>query len=166
MPTPEPAHETTNATLTRRTLVVGSTVGAVALGSGVAAQPATPAAIDLEAFRQLNLTITGADTLDDEGLQQLLDLFLADEQMTEALHTLLAEQATNADFDVRTADFSLVIVVTNILQFWYLGNFRNEPLPNRPQRVARLTSYAALPYFTAPAVCKAFGYWTTDPGLE
>lgn len=167
MSAPEPARKPTNATLSRRTLVAGSAVGAVALGSGVAgAQPASPVAINLDAFRQLNLTVTGADSLDDDGLQQLLDLFLADEGMTGALETLLAEQAANADFDVRTADFSLVVVVTNILQFWYLGTFRNEPLPNRPQRVARLTSYAALPYFTAPAVCKAFGYWTTDPGLD
>ena len=162
-----PAREPIAPTITRRTLVAGSAVGAVALGSGLAAaQPATPVAVDLEAFRQLNLTITGADTLDDEGLQQLLELFLADDAMTEALQTLLTEQATNADFDVRTADFSLVVVVTNILQFWYLGTFRNEPLANRPERVARLTSYAALPYFTAPAICKAFGYWTTDPGLD
>ena len=160
-----PLHRAT-PTITRRTLVAGSAVGAVALHHGIAAHQATPVAVDLEAFRQLNLTVTGADQLDDEGLQQLLDLFLADDAMTAALQTLLAEQATNAEFDVRTADFSLGIVVTNILQFWYLGTFRNEPLPNRPERVARLTSYAALPYVTAPAVCKAFGYWTTDPGLE
>jgi len=167
---PEPTHDPSAATtLSRRTLMVGTAAGGIALGlPEVAAQPATPQAVDLEAFRQLNLAITGAGAadLDDDGLQQLLDLFLADEGMTEALTTLLAEHATTTEFDVNSLDFSLVVVVTNILQYWYLGTFRNEPLPNRPERVARLTSYRALPYFTAPAICKAFGYWATDPGLN
>jgi hypothetical protein len=165
---PEPAHRPQpTPTVSRRTLVASSALGAVTLTTrGLAAQEGTPVAVDPDAFRNLNLAITGADDLDDDGLQQLLDLFLADEGMAEALDILLAEHATAADFDVRTLDFSLVVVVTNILQFWYLGTFRNEPLANRPERVARLTSYQALPYFTAPAVCKAFGYWATDPGLD
>jgi len=160
---PEPAR---TVSFSRRALVAGATLAAAGLEHHpLAARQATPVAADLEAFRGLNLAVTGADDLDDEGLQQLLDLFLADEGLSEALETLLVDHATASEFDVTTLDFSLVVVVTNILQFWYLGTFRNEPLPNRPERVARLTSYQALPYFTAPAVCKAFGYWATDPGL-
>ena len=154
-------------TVSRRTLVAGTALGAVGIGTlRVEAQEATPVALDLEAFRQLNLAVTGADPLDNDGLQQLLDLFLADADMTEALGTLLTEHATTTEFNINTLDFSLVVITTNILQFWYLGTFRNEPLPNRPERVARLTSYQALPYVTAPAVCKAFGYWATAPDLN
>lgn len=144
------------------------TAASVALaGIPTVAQEASSAAatIDFEAFRQVNLIVTGADELDDEGLQQLLDLFLADEEMTAALVTLMDEAAAGADLDMSSLDFSLVVVTTNILQFWYLGNFRNEPLPNRPERIAHLVTYAALPYFTAPTICKGFGYWATDPGI-
>jgi len=154
------------ARLSRRAFAGTAAAGAALAVIPTLAQEASPsAAIDFEAFRQVNLAVTGADDLDDEGLRQLLDLFLADEEMTAALATLMDEVAAGTELDLRSLDFSLVVVTTNIKQFWYLGNFRNEPLPNRPQRIGRLVTYAALPYFTVPTICKAFGYWATDPGL-
>lgn len=153
--------------LSRRHLLAGTGgVAASALAGGVHAQDASPvaAAIDPADFRALCQAITGFDTLDDAGLEQLLGLFLADEEMTTGLQELLKLEI-GPDFNPLQLDFPLVVVVNNILQFWFVGSFRNESLENRDQRSPRLLSYQSLPYITAPALCKAFGYWATDPNL-
>jgi hypothetical protein len=153
--------------LTRRHLIAGTSGAAASVIAGsTIAQDASPVAstVDPAAFRTLCQAITGYDNLDDAGLEQLLGLFLEDEDMTTGLHELLKVDI-GPDFDPIRLDFSLTVVTTNILQFWYLGSFRNQPLENRDERAPRLISYQALPYVTAPAVCKAFGYWATDPNL-
>ncbi len=166
MPVSVPTTNRSPRRLSRRAFTGSAASGAALAVIPGFAQEASPAAtIDFETFRQVNLAVTGADELDDEGLQHLLDLFLADEEMAAALVTLVDEVAAGTELDLRSLDFSLVVVTTNILQFWYLGNFRNEPLPNRPGRIAHLVTYGALPYFTAPTICKGFGYWTTEPGM-
>ena len=163
---PVPIVDPSSARLSRRAFAGTAAAGAALVVVPGFAQDASPAAaVEFEAFRQVNLAVTGADELDDEGLQQLLDLFLADGEMTAALVSLMDEVAAGRELDLSSLDFSLVVVTTNILQFWYLGNFRNEPLPNRPERLPHLVTYDALPYFTTPTICKGFGYWATDPGM-
>ncbi len=161
MPTPVSPH------LTRRHLIAGAGAAATSVMVGPAlAQDASPVAsgVDPAAFRALCQSITGFATLDDAGLEQLLDLFLADEETTASLQELLTMEI-DPDFNPLQLDFPLVVVVNNILQFWFLGSFRNEALENRDQRSPRLLAYQSLPYITAPALCKAFGYWATDPNL-
>lgn len=152
--------------LTRRHLIAGSSAAASVLAGPALAQDASPvaAAVDPAAFRALCQAIAGYDKLDDAGLEQLLGLFLEDEEMTAGLHDLL-KLDIGPDFNPLEHGYPVIVVATNILQFWYLGSFRNEPLDNREERAPRLVSYQALPYVTAPAVCKAFGYWATDPNL-
>jgi hypothetical protein len=153
--------------LTRRHLLAGSgaVVASAGLAGGALGQEASPVAIDLEAFRVTCAVVTGVDDpalLDDAGLEQLLGLFLEDEEMTSALQQLLATDLESPDFDFRAIDFSLLVVVTNILQFWHLGNFRNAPLENRAERYPGLVSWSALPYVTNQTVCKGFGYWSLE----
>lgn len=166
MPTATPSEPVTPR-LSRRHLLAGTGGTAASAMVGPAhARDASPVAttIDPAAFRALCQAITGSESLDDAGLEQLLDLFLEDDEMTTGLHELL-KLDIGPNFDLLQLDFPLLVVTTNILQFWYLGSFRNQPLKNRDQRAGRLLSYQALPYFTAPAVCKTFGYWATDPNL-
>lgn len=168
--TDDHAHQSANAwRASRRALLAGS--GATVLGSALTAPTlaqesspaASPAAIDPEAFRSLCVQVTGSEDLDDAGLAQLQDLFAAETDWLEALAELMA--AEHNPFDMRAWKFPALAVINNILQFWYLGQFKNLPLPNRAERVGRLVTWQTLPYVTVPAVCKAFGYWTNDPGL-
>jgi hypothetical protein len=139
--------------------------GTVLAPSGFAqfAQEGTPVTVDPAAFRALCVPVTGSEELDDDGLAQLRDLFLADEEMAARLTEVLA--MGSGPLDMRDLPFPALVIVTNILQFWYLGHFRNEPLENRAERLAGLVSYNSLPYVTVPAVCKEFGYWAIDPGI-
>ncbi len=151
--------------LTRRGLLAGSgaaVAGTIAAPSGFARE-ATPAAADPAAFRALCAAVTGSEDLDDVGLAQLQGLFLEDEEMATRLPEVLA--MGSGPLDMRDLPFPALVIVTNILQFWYLGHFKNEPLENRAERLTNLVSYESLPYVTIPAVCKEFGYWAIDPGL-
>ena len=165
-----PVLERRSPRLTRRHLLAGSgaAVATTTLaGSGFAqeATPATPAAVDPEAFRALCLAVTAATELDDAGLEQLLGLFNEDPETAAELQALLATGDDFAEVDIRDLPFSALVIVTNILQFWYLGNFRNEPLENRADRFPGLVAWQALPYVTNQTVCKGFGYWATDVDL-
>jgi hypothetical protein len=151
--------------LTRRGLLAGSgaaMAGTVLSPSGFARE-ATPAAVDSTAFRALCMAVTGSEELDDDGLAQLRGLFLADEELAARLAEVLA--MGSGPLDMRELPFPALVIVTNILQFWYLGHFKNEPLENRAERLAGLVSYESLPYVTIPAVCKEFGYWAVDPDI-
>ena len=152
--------------LTRRGLLAGS--GAAVAGSVLAppglVQEGTPAAVDPAAFRVLCVAVTGSEELDDDGLAQLRGLFQADEEMAARLREVLA--MGSGPLDMRELPFPALVIVTNILQFWYLGQFKNEPLENRAERLGNLVAYKTLPYVTIPAVCKGFSYWAIDPGLS
>lgn len=154
--------------VSRRHLLAG-TGGAIATGAlagSVTAQPAaTPGSGDaLEDFRALCEQVTGISPIDDDaGLTQLVHLMAADDQFAAGIQELLALEG--AAFDPYALSMPGLVTVTNILQFWYLGNFMNEPLANRDERFAGLLSWQALPYVTNQTVCKGLGYWATDPGL-
>ncbi len=150
--------------LTRRALVTGSgaAVAATAMSSALGAQEATPAGLDLDAFRALCEWVTGIDPIsDDAGLVELLALMGEDEQFRDGLADL-ATMDRNEALDARGLGFPAVVAMTGILQYWYLGNFRNEPLANRDERFPQLLSWQALPYATHQTVCKGFGYWETE----
>ncbi|MDQ3656426.1 MAG: hypothetical protein M3457_15295 [Chloroflexota bacterium] len=151
--------------LTRRKLLAGSgaaVAGTVLAPSGLA-QEATPATVDPAAFRALCVAVTGSEELDESGLAQLQGLFLADEEMATRLSEVLA--MGSGPLDMRELPFPALVIVTNILQFWFLGHFKNDPIENRAERLGNLVSYKILPYVTIPAVCKEFGYWAIDPGI-
>jgi hypothetical protein len=156
--------------LSRRLLLGGSgaavataTLAGTGLAQGATPGPASPVAVDPAAFRELCAALTGASEFDAAGLEQLQGLIEADEQLAEGLQELLA--MGDVEFDMRDITFPALGTVFNIVQFWYLGNFQNAPLENRAERIGTFVSWQALPYVTTPAVCKAFGYWATDPGL-
>lgn len=154
--------------ITRRGLLVGSavTATATALAHPATAQDATPAAdgdVDLGAFRSLCESLVGVDDLPDEPLEELLALLTADPWSAEGVLELIA----HADGENDSAPVSLEAsaATENILQYWYLGEFNNEPLENRAERFGGLISHQVLPYSTIQAVCRDYGYWAEDVDL-
>ncbi len=152
--------------LSRRGLVSVSagTVGAISFTRPSSAQEASPAAsVDIEAFRSLCQVVVGVEDLADDSLEQLLGLMLDDGESAAGLEELLgAGEDDVIEGFPSPAGFT---ARTNILQFWYLGEFNGAPIDNRADRFAGLISYEALPYSTIPAVCKRHGYWAEELGL-
>lgn len=80
-----------------------------------------------------------------------------DEASATGLQELLDARATPIDRELLSDETNRV--VSNILQFWYLGNFNDAPIENRAERFGGLMSHQILPYVTIEAVCKAPAYW-------
>jgi hypothetical protein len=154
--------------VTRRRLLAGTgaTIAAGTLAGSVSAQPATPrSGGTLDEFRALCERVTGLAPIDDDaGLTQLLDLMADDEQFAVGIEELQA--LGEEPLDTRTLSMPALVTATNILQFWYLGSFRNEPVANRDERFAGLLSWRTLPYVTNQTVCKGLGYWATEPDFN
>ena len=154
--------------VSRRHLLAGTggAIAAGALAGSVTAQPAaTPGSgVDVEEFRSLCEQVTGLAPIDDDaGLTQLLDLMATDDQFAEGLAELRALEG--AAFDPFDLSMPGLVTVTNILQFWYLGNFKNDPVANRDERFPGLLAWRALPYVTNQTVCKGVGSWAMEPEL-
>lgn len=149
--------------LSRRHLLAGTaaSVGTANVGMpAFAQQPNAGTAANTDAFRRLCITLVGVESLPDDPLQQLLGLLTDDESSAAGLQELLNTNGGKADLNSLSPDANTT--VSNILQFWYLGNFNGAPLENRAERFGGLISHHILPYITIQAVCKNFGYWAED----
>lgn len=125
------------------------------------AQDASPAAtpvadVNIDVFRVICLAATGVTELPDEPLRRLLGLIVADDATAAGLQEMLV---AGSNLDLANLSDAATTTVTNIVEFWYLGNFNGAPVENRAELLAGLVSYQTLPYVTIPAVCKAYGYW-------
>ena len=130
------------------------------------AQDVPPPHIDLEIFRALCEWVTGiAPILYDEGLHQVLDLLAGDPDASTGLPELLALQAAGGEIDPGRLGPPGLVTMTNLLQYWHLGWFRDAPLPNLERRFGGVLAWRALPYATNQTICKEFGAWATDPGV-
>lgn len=178
----EPATDRRSPRLSRRRLVAGSgaTLAATAFAGPTLAQEeaspvspsvatveatpeATPVAeVSLDVFRDICFTATGVTELPDEPLLQLLGLIQADEPSAAGLQEMLA---AGASLDLANLSGDATTTVTNIAEFWYLGNFNGAPVENRADLFPGLVSFQTLPYVTIPAICKAYGYWATEVDL-
>ncbi len=178
---PEPAADRRFPRLSRRHLVAGSgaSLAAAALAPpalgqeaspvspSVATVEATPAAspvadVNLDVFRVICLTAAGVAELPEEPLQQLLGLIQADEPSATGLQEMLA---AGGSLDLANLSGDATTTVTNIVEFWYLGNFNGAPIENRADLFPGLVSFQTLPYVTIPAICKAYGYWAMEVDL-
>lgn len=163
--------EARSSRLTRRRLIAGSGAAAAlaplaALGqeaSPVASPAASPVAdVNIDVFRAICFAAAGVAELPDEPLAQLRDLILADPPSAAGLGAMLA---ASGGLDFNALPEGADVAVTNILEFWYLGNFNGEPVENRADLFTGLVSFQTLPYVTIPAVCKAYGYWAMEVDL-
>lgn len=179
---PEPAADRRSPRLSRRHLVTGSgaTLAATALaGPALGQEEASPvppsvetveaspvaspvADVNVDVFRVICLAATGVTDLSDESVTQLLDLVVADGPSATGLQEMLA---AGGGLDLANLSGDATAAVTNIVEFFYLGNFNGAPVENRADLFPGLVSFQTLPYVTIPAVCKAYGYWATELDL-
>lgn len=153
--------------LDRRALMLGSAVAvagaslAAGMAFPVAGQSATPMAsparADGDLLWRVSVRLAGTDALDDDALPVLVDLAGDDPALGEiAGIDIFTPEAMEELSDPARA------LASNILQFWYLGNWNGQPVPNRADTYLGLVVWSALPYATQPTVCKRYGYWSDD----
>lgn len=151
--------------LTRRDVLRGVaviTAGATAfeLASGAAlAQGATPAAggVTVDQLMALSATLVGGGNLNADFGPQLLDLFSKDPTRLRGLQELLAAGPSAAT--PTPSSPAAKQAATDILSYWYLGEFDGKPVPTRQGLYFGLASWQTVPYITIQSVCKGFGYW-------
>ncbi len=169
--------------LTRRHLVTGSgaTLAATALATPAvlgqeeaspvppdvataeASSVASPVAdVNVDVFRVICFAATGVAELPDESVTQLLALIEADQASAAGLQEMLA---AGGALDFANLSEDATTAVTNIVGFFYLGNFNGAPVENRADLFPGLVSFQTLPYVTIPAICKAYGYWAIELDL-
>lgn len=162
---PETSDAGTGLQVDRRTVMIGSAavVAGATLGSRLTlaqdATPATPAteAPSIDALRAVSLALTGSTSVADAGLETLAGLVGSNSAFAElaAVPEMTADALNRLSPDAQT-------LATNILQFWYVGNWDGKPVANRADLYFSLTAWSALPYSTQPTLCKSFGYWAEN----
>lgn len=151
--------------LTRREVLRGAatlTAGVAALepaSGAVLAQGATSAAggITVDQLMALSAALVGGGNLNAEFGQQLLDLLSKDPTRLQGLKELLVTESNAAT--PTPSSPAAKQVATDILSYWYLGEFDGKPVPNRQGLYFGLASWQTVPYITIQSVCKGFGYW-------
>lgn len=154
----------------RRHLVVSTAaagVGAALPGAaGAQATPnatpaASPVALDPATVLAVSQALVGGGTLADAALPPLVDLLAVEPGIEGVLRELsaIAEMTPEA---LAAASPEARAVATNILTYWYQGQYDGAPVANRADIFFQFAAWQALPYMTQPTLCKAFGYWAAD----
>jgi hypothetical protein len=130
------------------------------------ASPVPGLAID--AFMDLSLALVGGGRLDPDRGGQLLALIAADPARLPALADLLAIRAGGAAATpiatpVATLTGEARGLVEQILRYWYLGTYNEQPVTDRAGFWFGLSAWQAVQYTYAPSVCRAFGVWAEPP---
>ncbi len=170
----EESRSSATARMSRRALIASSVATAAAmpvaqhsLAHDSMQKEATPAAspvassIDNDKLLDLSVRLVGGGNLAQDavgGLAALLAPEPAIEKTLADLEALL--EFTPESLAVISAEAQRI--AGNILQYWYLGRYDGEPVPQRAGIYFSLVSWQALPYAIQPTLCKSFGYWTTD----
>ena len=161
------ASKTGAARISRRRLVQGTSAGvaAVALASHAdaagarsgtpVATPAIPAMDD--ALEWVSRDLVGGGTLSADALPVLAGLVADD----PGLDGLMALEPLSPDA-IAGAPPAVGELASNILQFWYLGQWNGKPVDGRADLYFGLVAWQAVPYATQPTLCKSFGYWATE----
>jgi Membrane bound FAD containing D-sorbitol dehydrogenase len=124
--------------------------------------------VPIESFMDLSLALVGGGKLDPQRGSQLLALIAADPERRRALDDLLAirvggEAATPIATPVATLSRDARVLVEQILRFWYLGTWDDQPVTDRAGFWFGLSAWQAVEYTYAPSVCRAFGIWADPP---
>jgi len=130
------------------------------------ASPAAPIPVDVNALLTLSAALVGSDALNEDAVGPLADLIGGSAAQVAGFEELVQlDDPTSEDALAGISDDARS-VVTNILQYWYLGQFDGQPVEHREAIFFALPVWQTVPYSTQPTLCKAFGYWATDPGVE
>ena len=124
--------------------------------------------VPIESFMDLSLTLVGGGRLDPQRGSQLLALIAPDTERRRALDDLLAiraggDAATPIATPVATLSRDARELVEQILRFWYLGTWDDQPVTDRAGFWFGLSAWQAVEYTYAPSVCRAFGIWAESP---
>jgi hypothetical protein len=154
--------------ITRRRAIQGFGAAAIAVTQGAlggdaafAQSPSPVAAVDSGKLLELSQTLVGGGNLDEGLVEMLGQIVAADPGSSGAVDELLAMDPISAE-SLAAGRPEAQLLATNILQFWYLGNWNNEPIENRASVFFQLPVWQTLPYSTQPTLCKAHGYWATE----
>jgi hypothetical protein len=154
--------------LSRRQLMgtvgLASASALVAPALTVAATPeASPATQVIDANRVLALSdrLTGGATLAQSAAGDLVALLEAEPDIAASLAELEGVTEFTPDSLAATSP-AAQMVATNILQFWFLGRYANEPVANRASMYFGFASWPTLPYATQQSLCKSYGYWAQE----
>lgn len=171
--------------VTRRRFVASAT-GAIAAPlvagnmSGVAAQnedatpelgtpiasPSTPIPIDVDALFTLSQKLVGGGELDRNNAEPLAKLIGGDANLVRGFEELVAMGNPASEKALSGMSENASAVVHDILQYWYLGYFEEQPVENRADIFFGLPVWGTVPYVTQPTLCKGFGYWATDVNID
>jgi len=132
-----------------------------ALGSP-SSNPDIVAVIDAGALLALSEALVGGGQLNQDAVNPLALLIGSDPARVSGFEELtrLEDPATREALENISGDAARV--VNDILQYWYLGYFEDQPVENRAELFFGLPVWGTVPYFTQPTLCKGFGYWATE----
>jgi hypothetical protein len=124
--------------------------------------------VSIDSFMDLSLALVGGGRLDAQRGSQLLALIAPDRERRTALDELLAIRAGGAAATpiatpVATLSGDARQLVEQILRFWYLGTWDDQPVTDRAASWFGLSAWQAVEYTYAPSVCRAFGIWADPP---
>jgi Membrane bound FAD containing D-sorbitol dehydrogenase len=124
--------------------------------------------VPIDSFMDLSLALVGGGRLDPQRGSQLLALIAPDRERRTALDELLAIRAGGAAAipiatPVATLSPDARELVEQILRFWYLGTWDDQPVTDRAAAWFGLSAWQAVEYTYAPSVCRAFGIWADPP---
>jgi hypothetical protein len=127
--------------------------------------------VPIESFMDLSLALVGGGRLDPQRGSQLLALIAPDRERRTALDELLAiraggEAATPIATPVAILSADARELVEQILRFWYLGTWDDQPVTDRAASWFGLSAWQAVGYTYAPSVCRAFGIWAEPPPAQ
>jgi hypothetical protein len=124
--------------------------------------------VPIGSFMDLSAALVGGGRLDPQRGSQLLALIAPDPERRRALDGLLAiraggEAAVPIATPVATLSADARELVEQILRFWYLGTWDDQPVTDRAGFWFGLSAWQAVEYTYAPSVCRAFGIWAEAP---
>lgn len=130
------------------------------------ASPAAAVPVDIDALLAVSVALVGVDSLKQDAARPLAQLIGADPGRAAGFEELTQVDDLAADGSLDGLSDDAASVARNILQYWYMGYFDGQPVENRETIFFGLPVWQTLPYATQPTLCKGFGYWATDPGVE
>lgn len=156
-------------TLSRRYFLgttIGATAGALALTllppRLLAAQSAADTAISGDALYALSQKLVGSDDIDRDLVEPLTQLLNSQPPLQQGAAELAALDDPASDSARASLSSHGRDARSNILSYWFEGNFDGQPVPQRHAIFFSLPVWASVGYMTQPTMCKGFGYWAQD----
>jgi hypothetical protein len=116
----------------------------------------------LQGLLDLSSTLCGGGTFDADRSAMLARFLAADPDLAIGLDELLESSPIGGG---SLGSERAEMTARAILIYWYVGSFRDAPVPDRPTAYYQLTAWQAM--YTPPwAVCRVFGGWADPPGSD